>query len=87
MFGVMDREQLRQEVAENVRSAEIKAVADVLRSGTRPCLGQSIEYSVEHVPVSTRRARPYRLEVEQWHLDAAERMLRENRYERVLTAR
>lgn len=74
----MDRDLLRKEVADNVKAAEIKAVANVLRSGARPSLGQSIEYSVDGIPVSTRRARPYRLEVEQWHLEAAERMLRES---------
>ena len=87
MFWSVDREQLRQEVADNVRTAEIRAVADILRSGERPALGQSIEYSVEHIPVSTRRTRPYRLEVEQWHLEAAERMLRETGQQRVLFAK
>ena len=74
----MDRSQLQKEVAETVRSAEIRAVARVLRSGTRPSLGQSIDYTVEPLPLTpSRSTRPYRVAVEQWHLDAAERLLQE----------
>jgi len=74
----MDRDRLEREVAEAIRSAEIKAVADVLRSGARPCLGQSIDYMLEPRSfASARGGRPYRLDVEQWHLDAAERILQD----------
>ncbi len=73
----MDREELQKVTAEAVRSAEIKAVAAILRSGGQPSLGQSIDYSIVTPPgVSSRSTRPYRLEVEQWHLDAAVKMLR-----------
>jgi hypothetical protein len=72
----MDRDQLRRDIAETVKSAEIKAVANALRSGSRPNLGQSIDYSIETPEVPSKRTKPYRLEVEQWHLDAAETMLR-----------
>ena len=78
MVYLMDRDQLQREVAETLRRAEIKAVARVLRSGTRPSLGQFIDYTIEHPPFTpSKRAKPYRVSVEQWHLDAAERLLQE----------
>lgn len=73
----MDREELQRVTTDAVRSAEIKAVAEILRSGSQPSLGQTIDYSIVTPPgVPSKRTRPYRLEVEQWHLDAAEKMLR-----------
>jgi len=73
----MDRDQLQREVAETVRSAEIRAVARALREGARPALGQTVDYTIEPQPVTpSKRHRPYRVAVEQWHLDEAELMLR-----------
>jgi hypothetical protein len=73
----MDRGDLQKAIMDAVRTAEIRAVADVIRSGSRPCLGQSIDYLIDTPPgIPKKRMRPYRLEVEQWHLDAAEHLLR-----------
>ena len=73
----MDRDKLVRDVAETIRTAEVRAVALVLRSGNAPCLGQSVDYTLEPLPLTpTRRSRPYRVTVEQWHLDDAEQMLR-----------
>jgi hypothetical protein len=72
----MDRGELQKAIVDAVRTAEVRAVADVIRSGSRPCLGQSIDYSIDTPPgIAVKRTRPYRLEVEQWHLDAAEHLL------------
>ena len=61
---------------EVIRNAEVKAVADLFRSGRRPCLGQFVDYAIDPEPaVSSKRKKPYRLTVEQWHLDEAEGLL------------
>jgi len=73
----MDREKLRDDVAQVVRSAEIRAVAHILQSGQRPTLGQYVDYAIDSIPLTpVKRSRPYRVAVEQWHIDAAERLLR-----------
>lgn len=73
----MDRGEFQKAIMDAVRTAEVRAVADVIRSGSRPCLGQAIDYSIDTPPgIPVKRTRPYRLEVEQWHLDAAEHLLR-----------
>jgi len=85
---VMDLEEVRNEVEKVIRLSEVKAVAHALRAGNRPRLGQVIDYVIEPPPNGSdrftllrgspgKRERPYRVAVEQWHLDAAERMLHE----------
>ena len=82
----MDTEEVRKEVERIIRLSEIKAVARALRSGNSPRIGQSFDYMIEPPPdasgqVATPRedhGRPYRLVVEQWHLDAAQRLLDES---------
>jgi hypothetical protein len=84
----MDREQVRKEVERIIRSSEIKAVAHALRSGNPPRIGQTVDYMIEpptdesgHIAAPpthpAHKSRPYRLVVEQCHLDSARRMLEE----------
>jgi len=84
----MDQVQVRGEVEKVIRRSEVKAVAQALRVGNRPRVGQVIDYVIEPPPhasdrftmlrgSSVKREKPYRVAIEQWHLDAAERMLHE----------
>ena len=78
--------QLGDEVEKIVRLSEVRAVANALKAGERPCAGQLIDYFIEP-PGSeldsliqqrgyfTKREKPYRVAVEQWHLDEAYQML------------
>ena len=85
---VMDQAQVRGEVEQVIRWSEVKAVAEALRAGNRPRIGQVIDYVIEPPPYASdrftmlrgssgKREKPYRVAIEQWHLDAAERMLDE----------
>jgi|ERR1043166_595328 hypothetical protein len=84
---VMDQAQVRGEVEQVIRWSEVKAVAEALRAGNRPRVGLVIDYVNEPPYASDRftmlrgssvkREKPYRVAIEQWHLDAAERMLDE----------
>jgi hypothetical protein len=66
-----------------VRTSEILAVVQELRRGSRPKIGDTIDYFLEPEvtgPFSARAAgakqrKPYRTRVEQWHLDEAARLL------------
>ena len=84
----MELDQVRGEVEKVIRWSEVKAVACALRSGNRPRVGQVIDYVIEPPPSasdcftllrgsSVKREKPYRVAVEQWHLDAADRMIHE----------
>lgn len=82
----MSWDPIREEMREIIRQSEIKAVARELRSGNRPHIGQLVDYYIEaqgtvsclfdagHAP-GRKPTTPFRLVVEQWHLDAANRML------------
>jgi hypothetical protein len=63
-----------------IRHSEVMALVRAIRSGTAPRIGDSIDYFIEVPAALERRAfarpqskaqRPYRFQVEQWHLDAA----------------
>ena len=63
-----------------IRHSEVMAVVRALRSGRIPRIGETLDYFIEVPPALERRAvprpqskapRPYRFEVEQWHLDLA----------------
>jgi hypothetical protein len=63
-----------------IRHSEVMAVVRAIRSGTAPRLGDSLDYLIEVPAALERRAfarprnkapKPYRFQVEQWHLDAA----------------
>jgi purine nucleoside phosphorylase len=84
----MDWDPLRFQVEEVIRLSEARAVADLMRAGDLVRLGQYVDYFVEPSEPArgvVRPARhsalekPYRVAVEQWHLDAAERMLQRDR--------
>ncbi len=66
------------QVEEIIRHSEVMAVVRALRSGQAPRLGTTVDYVIE-APSSeaslTAKTKPYRVTVEQWHLDAARRML------------
>lgn len=72
----------RSEVEQIIRTSEILAVARALQAGNQLRVGETIDYFIE--PEVSRSAicvkpskntKPYRVPVEQWHLDAAIRML------------
>lgn len=72
--------QAAYDIEEMIRAAEVRAVANVIRQAGSVQLGQMIDYRLESGPDGTRQAsrrgsRPYRLLVEQWHIDAAAAML------------
>jgi hypothetical protein len=84
----MDGQQVRKEVERIIRSSEVKAVARALASADPPRIGQTLDYVIEPpayacdhaagpTKLSAQPNRPYRLVVEQWHLDAAQQMLDE----------
>ena len=72
----MNQETAVAEVEKVIQLSEVKAVARAIRSGRRPRLGETIDYYVPQEPFagSGRCGKPYRVAVEQWHLDAAERL-------------
>ncbi len=61
-----------------VRESEIEAVVRALRTGKTPRIGEMLDYEIERVNQKSNRCRPYRVAVEQWHLDAARRILGPN---------
>ena len=77
------RNELRDQIEHIVHTSEILAVARALQAGAGPRVGQSIDYYLEPeasglVTVAgnpSRRGKPYRTVIEQWHLDGAARML------------
>lgn len=75
----MDLNRIVASVEEAARVAEVRAVANLIRQTGSVQLGQAIDYRLdsEETISSFRRARslPYRLTVEKWHVEAAERML------------
>ena len=67
-----------------IRHSEVMALVRAIRSGTVPRIGYSVDYFLEVPAALERRAlarpqnkaqKPYRFEVEQWHLDAARDVL------------
>jgi hypothetical protein len=68
------------EVQSVVRNSEVLAVVRVMRSGRTPIIGDSLDYFIE-IPsdgsagFQAKARKPYRFEVEQWHLDAASRLV------------
>jgi hypothetical protein len=79
----MDLGQVCGEVEKTIRRSEVEAVVRALRAGNPPRLGQVIDYTIDpqggHAAalralgsrLSGKRHKPYRLAVEQWHLEAA----------------
>ena len=68
-----------------IRLSEVMAVVRAIRSGAAPHLRDSLDYFIEVPAALERRAfarpqnkaqRPYRFQVEQWHLDAARDVLK-----------
>jgi hypothetical protein len=68
-----------------IRHSEVMALVRAIRSGTAPRLGDGVDYFIEVPAALERRAfarpqnkaqRPYRFQVEQWHLDAARDVLK-----------
>lgn len=68
-----------------IRRSEVMAVVRALRSNAVPRVGDTLDYSIE-APASdqrgcafaeprTKRAKPYRFAIEQWHLEAARSLL------------
>ena len=80
-----DLNQLAAKVEETIRGSEVQAVANLIRAGGSVRLGQVIDYRIDSPaqPETLARNRtcskPYRVTVEQWHLDAAEALLRSAR--------
>ena len=72
----MNRNVLVTEVERVIQSSEVQAVARAIRTGRAPRLGETIEYDLPQEPFgcSGRRGKPYRVAVEQWHLEAAEKL-------------
>ena len=67
-----------------IRHSEVMALVRAIRSGAAPRIGASVDYFIEVPAALERRAlarpqnkaqKPYRFEVEQWHLDAARDVL------------
>jgi hypothetical protein len=90
----MDQGQICGEVEKTIRQSEVEAVARALRAGNPPRLGQMIDYTIEPLGghaatlralgagLSGKRNKPYRLAVEQWHLEAANRVVEAERRKR-----
>lgn len=82
-----NRSEFESQIEHIVHTSEILAVACALQSGDTPRVGQSIDYYIEPeasglVTVgsrSTKQGKPYRTAIEQWHLDAAQQMLKKSR--------
>lgn len=82
--GDMNPDMVRSEVERIIQKSEVMAVARELRSGHAPRIGEVIDYHIE-VPGSAglassygyrgTSAKPYRVAVEPWHLNAARQML------------
>ena len=79
---------LNAQVAEVLRSSEVRAVAQRIVSGDPVRIGQIVDYLIVPPPAvagvmgfqrGSARPKPYRVAVEQWHLEEAERMLNETR--------
>ncbi len=72
-------------VEQVIRSSEVRAVAKLIGSGKLVRLGQVVDYFIEldfETPPNNyagltlhRKRSSYRVAVEPWHLEAAERML------------
>jgi hypothetical protein len=84
----MNWDPLSLQVEEVIRLSEIRAVADCMLAGNPVRLGQVVDYFVAPPqspagvmvqPGGSAHEKPYRVAVQQWHLDAAERMLQETR--------
>jgi hypothetical protein len=80
---------LNAQVAEVLRSSEVRAVAQRILSGDPVRIGQIVDYAIVPPPAvagamglqrGSARSKPYRVAVEQWHLEEAERMLNETRH-------
>jgi purine nucleoside phosphorylase len=79
---------LSAQVAEVLRLSEVRAVAQRILSGKPVHIGQIVDYTIVPPPVGggtmglhqgSARPKPYRVAVEPWHLEEAERMLNEIR--------
>ena len=71
---------LDMRVEEMIRSCEVRALANLLRSVRSVSVGQVVDYFVEPETAmgkstAERKRSSYRVAVEQWHLDGAKRML------------
>ena len=85
---MMDLDALSARVEEVIRSSEVRAVVNSMLAGNPVRPGQIIDYVIEFPQPSSAdtvqrrgsdRKRPYRVAVEQWHLDAANGILYERR--------
>ena len=70
----------QSEVEHIIRASEILAVARALEAGNTPRVGQAVDYFIEPEACGLAgfgrpQGKPYRVHVEQWHLDGAARMV------------
>ena len=79
---------LSAQVAEVLRLSEVRAVAQRILSGDPVRIGQIVDYAIVPPPAvagvmglqrGSARPKPYRVAVEPWHLEEAERILKETR--------
>jgi hypothetical protein len=66
--------ELRDEVERIARRSEVQAVAQAMKNGGEPRVGDVLDYTVDFPGPMRRlkaRSKPYRFSVEAWHLAAA----------------
>ena len=67
-------QELRNQVEQIIRRSEVRAVAQAMKSGGRPRIGDVLDYTID-VPglakPSRSRSSTYRFSVEAWHLSEA----------------
>jgi hypothetical protein len=79
---VGNRNSVQSEVEQIVRTSEILAVARALQAGNNLRIGQTVDYFIEPCGVAKKTGKPYRVPIEQWHLDAAKQMVEQWRSRR-----
>ena len=77
----MESDRLVDMVEGFVRDAEVNAVANRIRENGKVQVGQIVDYQIDFpgaakMSATRSSSRPYRLAIEQWHIDSAEAMLR-----------
>jgi len=76
-------EMMSSEIERQIRRMEVLAVVRALRSGRTPHIGEGFEYFIDYPSKEhpgafahpRKTLKPYRFEMEQWHLDAAREAL------------
>ena len=69
---------LHRDVETVARGAEVRAVVDAMKAGTKPKLGDIFNYALDLPASLCKRKTKYQFAVEQWHLDAARETVRGN---------